>query len=173
MITWNEMLIQVLAGFVGTYAFSLTYSVSPRHFFFAGLTGGIGWAAYIVCFKIFGFGAVISNFISTLFIATSARCFAVWRRCPSMIFLIPGLFPIVPGAGIYWSFYYLFVNNLDKSLEFGLLAIKSRDIFTCEDDGGVVVALFKRLKRVAHSLQYGLSTEVRAADTNTYYYLCL
>lgn len=125
MITWNEMLIQVLAGFVGTYAFSLTYSVSPRHFFFAGLTGGIGWAAYIVCFKIFGFGAVISNFISTLFIATSARCFAVWRRCPSMVFLIPGLFPIVPGAGIYWSFYYLFVNNLDKSLEFGLLAIKS------------------------------------------------
>ncbi|MBO5835848.1 MAG: threonine/serine exporter family protein [Bacteroidales bacterium] len=125
MITWNEMLIQVLAGFIGTYAFSLTYSVSARHYFFAGLTGAIGWAAYLFFLKIIGYSVVTSTFFSTLFIATSARCFAVWRRCPSMIFLIPGLFPIVPGAGIYWSFYYLFVNNLDKSLDFGLLAIKS------------------------------------------------
>ncbi len=125
MITWNEMLIQVLAGFVGTYAFSLTYSVSSRHYFFAGLTGAIGWAAYLFFLKIVGFSAVASVFFSTLFIATSARCFAVWRRCPSMIFLIPGLFPIVPGAGIYWSFYYVFVDDLAKATNYGLLAIKS------------------------------------------------
>lgn len=125
MITWNEMLIQVLAGFVGTYAFSAIFSVSSRHFFAAGLTGAIGWAAYLFFLKVLGFSVVGSTFFSALFIATSARCFAVLRQCPSMIFLIPGLFPIVPGAGIYWSTYYLIVNQLDLALSYGLLALKS------------------------------------------------
>ena len=46
------------------------------------------------------------------------------KRCPVTIFLISGILPLVPGAGIYWTAYYLVTNQLDLALSKGFLAVK-------------------------------------------------
>ena len=33
------------------------------------------------------------------------------ERCPVTIFMVAGLFPLVPGAGIYWAIYELVMDN--------------------------------------------------------------
>ena len=35
----------------------------------------------------------------------ATRAFAIVRRAPVTLFLIPGIFPLVPGAGIYYTAY--------------------------------------------------------------------
>lgn len=52
------------------------------------------------------------------------RFFAVWERCPVTLFLIPGIFPLVPGAGVYWTSYYIVTGQLDQALVTGFQALK-------------------------------------------------
>ena len=35
-----------------------------------------------------------------------------------------GLFPLVPGAGVYWTAYYIVTNELDKASQTGYMALK-------------------------------------------------
>ena len=54
-----------------------------------------------------------------------SRWFAVRKRCPATLFLISGIFPLVPGAGIYWAAYYTVSNQLQMALETGYGAVKA------------------------------------------------
>ena len=40
------------------------------------------------------------------------------------IFLIAGIFPLVPGAGVYWTAYYIVTDQLRLAAETGYTAVK-------------------------------------------------
>ena len=40
-------------------------------------------------------------------------------------FLISGIFPLVPGAGVYWTVYYIVTDELNVGLQNGYLAVKT------------------------------------------------
>ena len=46
------------------------------------------------------------------------------ERCPVTVFVIAGIIPLVPGAGIYWTAYYLVTGQLAQARESGFSAIK-------------------------------------------------
>ena len=46
-------------------------------------------------------------------------------RFPVTIFLISGIFPLVPGAGIYWTVYYLVTEQLGLAVYTGYEAVKA------------------------------------------------
>ena len=115
--------LQVAAAFLGTMAFALLFGVPSQYYLFDGITGGLGWLAYLLILPT-PLGAVGATFIATLLVVLAARVFAVRRRCPSMVFMIPGIFPLVPGAGIYWTTYYLVVNQRTLAWDSGLMALK-------------------------------------------------
>ena len=52
------------------------------------------------------------------------RAAAVRQKCPATIFLISGIFPLVPGAGIYWTVYYLITEQLRLAVYTGYEAVK-------------------------------------------------
>ena len=54
-----------------------------------------------------------------------SRASAVINRCPVTIFLISGIFPLVPGAGIYWTVYYLVTDQLGLAVHTGYAAVKA------------------------------------------------
>ena len=53
-----------------------------------------------------------------------SRLFAVREKCPVTVFLISGIFPLVPGAGIYWTAYYIVVNELELAGQRGFQTLK-------------------------------------------------
>ena len=63
-------------------------------------------------------------FLATVLVILLSRIFAVKERCPVTIFLISGILPLVPGAGIYWTAYYLVTNQLEEASRRGFLAVK-------------------------------------------------
>ena len=51
------------------------------------------------------------------------------QRCTTvsythLIFLISGILPLVPGAGIYWASYYAVTGHMAKAFDTGLTALK-------------------------------------------------
>lgn len=103
------ILIEVIIAILATAAFCILYNAPKSQWLCDGLIGGISWLVYrLCCFKT---TAVISAFIATLVITFLARAFAVARKSPVTIFLVAGIFPLVPGVGIYYTAYYFIMND--------------------------------------------------------------
>lgn len=83
----------------------------------------MGWLVYVVCVH-FGLDVATASFFATLALAWFARVFAFWRKAPVTVFLITGIFPLVPGAGIYYTGYHLFMSDNSLALDKGLETIK-------------------------------------------------
>lgn len=116
------MIIQVIAAFFGTIAFSLLFNVPSKHYLYCGITGAVGWLCYLLSHTILS--VTISSFIATLAVAILSRIFAVKRKTPITVFLIPGIFPLVPGAGIYYTSYYVVMDDLMNAAVKGIETIK-------------------------------------------------
>ena len=71
-----------------------------------------------------GLSIAVSVFLATVVIVLLSRYAAVFEKCPATVFLITGIFPVVPGAQIYWATYYLVTDQLYASFDSGFLAIK-------------------------------------------------
>ena len=112
----------ILASFFGTVAFAILYDIPTKYCFVCGLSGMFGWIIYSLLMPILG--DMPSIFISTIGISLLSRYFAVWQKCPEIVFLVSGIFPIVPGAGIYWTAYYLVAGNMSMAADSGSGALK-------------------------------------------------
>ena len=108
-MNWN-LLVEVLVAAVGTIAFSVLFQVNPRHHFFCGLVGGIGWLVYRLATEASG-SAILATFVATLVLTACSRWFSTLRHTPTIVFLVCGIFTLVPGAAIYYSAYYLFLDE--------------------------------------------------------------
>lgn len=119
-------LLQVAAAFVGTVAFSILFGVPGKHTLFCGLTGGGGWAIYLLV-REWSDSIFVGTLVAACAIAALSRGLSTWRRTPSTMFLICGIFALVPGAGIYYTAYHLISGDnalaLDKGLETFKLAL--------------------------------------------------
>lgn len=116
-------LIDVAVAFLSVLAFSILFQVPPKHRFFTGLTGAVGWSVY-AALSGFGVHSASASFAAAFVLTLLARCFAVFRREPITTFLICGIFPIVPGAGIYYTGYHLFMGDNAAGLSKGFETIK-------------------------------------------------
>ena len=63
-------------------------------------------------------------FFATVLVILLSRSFAVYKRCPVTVFLIAGIFPLVPGSGIYWTAFYVVTNDLERAGARGFLTLK-------------------------------------------------
>ena len=113
---------QILAATIGTVAFSVLYSVPRAYYPYCGFIGGAGWLVY--CLLIPCSSPPEATFFAAILVVLLSRLSAVWERCPVTIFLISGIFPLVPGAGIYYTGYNFFMGNDALALEKGLETIK-------------------------------------------------
>ena len=117
------MIIELLAAAIGTVAFSVLYAVPHRHFLACGLIGAAGWLTYRAALAVHVSDA-FAVFFATLVIVFLSRIMAVRRQCAATVFLITGIFPLVPGAQIYWAAYYLVTNQFTEASASGFAALK-------------------------------------------------
>lgn len=116
------MVIQVLMAALATVSFSVLFNVPAREYVFCGITGAIGWLFYLIAFSIVD-SVAFSTFIAALIITITSRLFAVNRRVPVTVFLIAGIFPLVPGAGIYYTISHIFNNQTNLAAAKGIETI--------------------------------------------------
>ncbi len=116
------MIAQLIAAMAGTVAFSILFSVPGKYYAGCGLIGAVGWGTYLICSG--HTGGTLSTLAAALVVAFLSRLVSEAVRCPSPLFLIPGLFPLIPGAGVYWMVYYLVTNETGLAMDSGYAALK-------------------------------------------------
>jgi len=129
--------VQLPAAFIGTVGFAVLFGTPRRYYLACGFTGMVGWAVYVVFAWYTGLLSVAgAAFFGALAVALTSDLLAVVRRCPTTVFLICGIIPLVPGGGIFWTAYYLVSNHLRMAATTGFTAIK----VTIAIAGAIVIA---------------------------------
>ena len=117
------LLIQFIVAFWATVAFAVLVNAPMREFGYAGITGAVGWLVY--CLRLRGgASAVGAAFLAALTLAFVSRAFAVARRRPATVFLISGIFSLVPGARVYYMAYYFIQGDNRTALAKGFDALQ-------------------------------------------------
>lgn len=119
------MIGQVLAAVLGTVAFSVLFCVPRKYYLYCGLVGGAGWWLYLALMTYASCTATEATFFATVLVIMLSRFLAVWDHCPVTVFLTSGIIPLVPGAGVYWTAYYLVTDQLHEAALSGVAAVKA------------------------------------------------
>ena len=119
---FGQLAKEILSAVVGTVSFSVLFGVPREYYPYCGFIGGAGWLAYCLA-ELFlpGSGPC---FLATAVVILLSRTAAVVKHCPVTIFLIAGIFPLVPGAGVYWTVYHIVMEELFLAVSTGYSAMK-------------------------------------------------
>ena len=120
-----HLYVQLPAAFIGTWAFAVLFGVPRKYYLDCGLCGMLGWLLYLLLLNHTSLSPTIVVFFATVLVAVTSLIQSIIRRCPVTVFLISGIFPLVPGAGIFWTSYHLVSNDLYAAIQTGAVAIKA------------------------------------------------
>ena len=118
-----ELLVQLAAAFGATVGFAVLVNAPPREFVWAGVTGAVGWGCYWLYLQ-WQPSVAVASLLASLMLALLSRVFSVVRRCPATVFLISGIFALVPGAGIYYTAYYFIMGDNAMAVAKGVETFK-------------------------------------------------
>lgn len=89
------------SSFLTALGFAVLYNIPRNTIIPAGITGGIGWTLYFFLYNY----VALEDFPATMFaafsIAFASQIFARRLRTPVIVFILPGLIPLVPGGAAY------------------------------------------------------------------------
>ena len=93
------MMGQVLSAFLGVFSFAILFHAPRRSYLACAVCGAVAWGCYLLAAPL------------GLFLATTLAAIAL--KMPSTVFIVTGIFPLVPGAGIYHTAYALVSRNME------------------------------------------------------------
>ena len=121
----SNFVVQLIAAFLGTVSFAALFGVPRKFYLDAGFCGTIGWVLYLVLSRYTAMSPAEVIFCATALVTLTALLLSIGRKCPITVFLISGIFPLVPGAGIFWTSYNIVSNQLPDALHTGFAALKA------------------------------------------------
>lgn len=119
----GRLLMELAVAFAATVAFAVLVNAPAREFVWAGVTGAVGWGFYWLCLR-WQPSQTVAALAAAVALALASRVFSVWRRCPATVFLISGIFALVPGAGVYYTAYYFILGDNAAALSKGTETFK-------------------------------------------------
>lgn len=122
MVMIGYVIANMLCSFLGTIAFSVLFNVPRRFYLSCGLTGMAGWLCYLISINVASVST--SAFLGTVLVVLLSRILAVWKKCPITVFLVSGIFPLIPGAAVYYTVYNMVQGNLGEAANRGIGAVK-------------------------------------------------
>ena len=108
------IIIEAIVAIFATISFAILFNAPKKEVIFCGLTGSLAWTVYYGMTQQ-GINSVLASLVASCGLTILARAFAVIRKNPVTVYILPGIFPLVPGAGIYYTAYYLFIGNHEMS----------------------------------------------------------
>lgn len=118
--------IQFIYGFFASMAFGVIFHTPKKALPIVGTIGGIGWIVYRYLLFTTD-NTLTSAMVAGILIGTLAGILSILLKFPTIVLYIPSLIPLVPGGGMYYTMYYLIMEEMDlfgaKALETTLIAI--------------------------------------------------
>ena len=104
---------------IGCLGFCIVFNIHGRGSLLCALGGMLAWSIYKLAL-VSGCGDLISLFWATLFAGFFSEVMARVRRCPAIGYLVIAIFPLIPGAGVYYTMNYAVQGNTDMFITKGM-----------------------------------------------------
>ena len=112
-------MIKVMSALLATIFIAILFQVPKRNVVLTALGGGLGCLINELCL-LAGLSDFFSIFLASLTLAMYSEIMARMRKTTVPTFLISGLFPLVPGAGMYYTMLAIVHHELDNALSTGI-----------------------------------------------------
>ena len=133
--------VQGLAVLVGCVGFAILFNVHGGGMWLCTLGGVATWMVYLLAQQL-GYGVYSMNFFATLVAALYAETMARIRKYPVTSYLVVSTFPLLPGAGIYYTMSLGLAGDFHAALAKGL---ETAGIAGCLAVGILLVSTLFRL----------------------------
>ena len=99
--------------FVGCIGFCIYYNIHGPGILVCATGGILSWSTYLLAQHL-GVGIIYANFIGGFVASVYAEIMARLRRFPAISYLVVSLFPLLPGAGIYYTMAFAVQNDMTR-----------------------------------------------------------
>lgn len=107
----TSLLAQFIYAGLATFGFTIIFRVPKSDILVCSLIGAFGWLSYQLAAG-YGFSATMACFLGACTVALLSDIFSKVLKDASTIFIIPGIMPLVPGAGMYKMMLELIHNDM-------------------------------------------------------------
>lgn len=97
-----SILAHSLFALVGCLGFAILFNIHGKGMLLCALGGMMSWAVYLIGLKL-GANDILAYFFSALFASIYSESMARIRKFPAISYLVVSIFPMIPGAGVYYT----------------------------------------------------------------------
>ncbi|MEG0919070.1 MAG: threonine/serine exporter family protein [Anaerovoracaceae bacterium] len=139
----------MLLGIFGCLGYCFLVNIPKRCILATTLVGGASWSVYLIFFND-GSGKVFAAFAAAALVGLLSDILSRFLKEAATIFIIPGIIPLVPGAGLYYTMIEIVNGNYEKAASIG-----GETFFVA---GAIALALLfiGSLTRIFHQIKYKL-----------------
>lgn len=143
------MAVKVISALLATIFIAILFQVRREHVLLTAIGGGLGSLVNEAALSL-GINALVAVFLASLSLALYSEIMARLRKTTVTTFLISALFPLVPGAGMYYTMLAIVHNELDSALTTGISTLSTAALMAL---GILFVSTLSRLMFRTHSLK--------------------
>jgi uncharacterized membrane protein YjjB (DUF3815 family) len=114
--------IQLFGCFIGCIGFVFIFNIHGHGCFLCVLGGVISWAAYLLTIHLGG-GELSGYFFGAVVASLYSEIMARLRKYPAISYLVISLFPLIPGASVYYTMQYALMDNKSNFADKGMRTI--------------------------------------------------
>ena len=107
-----------LGCLIGCFGFSIYFNIHDFGVFLCAIGGTLTFIAYLVALEL-GVGIIYANLLGGIVASVYAEVMARIRQFPAISYLVVSLFPLLPGAGIYYTMAYAVQNEMTRFAQKG------------------------------------------------------
>ena len=128
----HSAVVQCLAAMIGCYGFSILFNIHGPGGLLCVLGGTLTWAVYLAVLEFSG-NSITAFFWSSLFASFYSEIMARIRKYPAISYLVVSIFPLIPGAGVYYT--------MNFAVRGDMAAFASQGMYTAATAGAIAVGI--------------------------------
>ena len=118
MIVYSAM-AQALSCLIGCVGFTILFNIHGKGTALCVLGGVFSWAVYAWATHLTG-SDLMGYFWGAVFASAYSEIMARIRKCPALPFLVVCIFPLIPGAGVYYTMNYAVRGEMELFAQKGM-----------------------------------------------------
>ncbi|MDD2955237.1 MAG: threonine/serine exporter family protein [Oscillospiraceae bacterium] len=141
----EKLILPVFYAFAASLCFGVLFNIRGKKLWAAAACGALSWAVYLLSGRVLD-SELARYFLATVAVSVCAEILARIFRAPVITYLVLGLIPLVPGAGMYDTMERMIGGDMAGAAAVGLNTLGIAASL------GLGIVLVSSFSRVASSL---------------------
>ena len=120
----GQMIIQLITATLGTFAFSMVFHLRKEFLGWAAFGGFLSWVVYLLMLNGLEKNTFISCLISAACVAFYGEVMARKLKGPATVFIIPGVLPLIPGSGLFYTMSNAVSGEWGQAQHYGFVTVQ-------------------------------------------------